>query len=76
VAVAEEIRSNVFLGLSLEKQGRYSDAESAYNVALKTKDNDTLAWQGLVGLYERQGDQKISEYGRVARRLGELWIQA
>ena len=69
--MAETFVSNVFLGLALEKQTKYEEAEKAYNVAAKTKPSDPLAWQGLITLYERQAGQKVDEYHDAALRLAE-----
>ena len=67
---------NVFLGLALDKQGKYDEAEKAYNAALKSKANDTLAWQGLVTLYEKQANKKVDEYANASTRLAEIYMTA
>ena len=64
----------MFLGLALDKQDKFDEAEKAYNVAVKSKANDYLAWQGLITLYEKQANKKIDEYGDAALRLAELFV--
>lgn len=64
---------NVFLGFALEKLNRYSDAEKAYIAATQIKDGDTQAWQGLIKLYEKQGNNKIDEYQAAALRLAQIY---
>ena len=64
--------SNVFLGRALEKLDRNEESEEAYKNAIGTKDNDALAWQGLVGLYEKQSGKKLDDYHDAAIRLAEI----
>lgn len=64
--------SNVFLGRAFEKLDRNEESEGAYKVAIGIKDKDALAWQGLVGLYEKQAGKKLDEYHNAAIRLAEI----
>ena len=64
--------SNVFLGRALEKLDQDKDSEEAYKIAVRIKDRDALAWQGLVGLYEKQAGKKLDEYHDAAVRLAEI----
>lgn len=64
--------SNVFLGRALEKLNQNQGSEEAYKAAIGRKDNDPLAWQGLVGLYEKQAGKKLDDYHGAAIRLAEL----
>jgi superkiller protein 3 len=66
----------VFLGLALEKQEKYEDAEKAYNFAAKIKPDDPLAWRGLVTLYEKQAGRKVDQYHVAALRLAEIYMEA
>ena len=68
--------SNVFLGLAMEKLDRHDDAARAYQTAIAGKSNDPLAWQGLINLYEKQGQQKVDDYHRAALKLAELYMEA
>ncbi|MCJ1251950.1 Superkiller protein 3 [Trapelia coarctata] len=67
--------ANVFLGLALDKQEKYEEAEKAYNVAAKSKPNDPLAWQGLITLYEKQAGKKADQYHDAALRLAEHYME-
>ena len=64
----------MFLGLALDKQNRYEEAEKAYKTAIKSRANDYLVWQGLVNLYEKQANKKIDEYGDATLHLTELFM--
>ena len=64
--------SNVFLGRALEKLDRNEGSEEAYIAAINIKDKDALAWQGLVGLYEKQAGKKLDEYHDAVIRLAEI----
>ena len=64
--------SNVFLGRALEKLDQNEGSEEAYNTAIGIKDKDALAWQGLVGLYEKQAGKKLDNYHNAAVRLAEI----
>ena len=68
--------AHVFLGLALEKQTEHDASERAYLAAIKIKDDDLLAWQGLVSLYEKQGGKKLDQYHDAALRLAELHMEA
>ena len=67
--------ANVFLGLAYEKQDQYEASEKAYRAALKLKDKDPLAWQGLVTLYEKQADTKLGEYRDAAIHLADIFME-
>lgn len=69
-------RSNVFLGLALDKLNRNDGAESAYLAATRIKDNDKTAWQGLINLYEKQGTYKLNSYHDAALKLGQILADA
>ena len=64
--------SNVFLGRALEKLNWNEESEEAYRTAIGIKSKDALAWQGLVGLYEKQSGKKLDNYHDAAIRLAEL----
>ena len=67
--------ANVFLGLAYEKQDQYEASERSYRAALKLKDKDPLAWQGLVTLYEKQAGTKLAEYHDAAIHLAEIFME-
>ena len=62
----------MFLGRAFEKLNQYEESEEAYKIAVEIKDKDALAWQGLVGLYEKQADRKLDDYHNAAIRLAEI----
>ena len=66
------VSRNVFLGRALEKLDQNEESEKAYEVAIGIKDQDSLAWQGLVGLYEKQKGKKLDNYHDAAIRLAEI----
>lgn len=65
--------SNVFMGLALDKVHQPDDSIRAYQVAVNARRAEPLAWQGLLGLYERQDQQKVDEYQQTAVRLAEIY---
>lgn len=67
--------ANVFLGLAYEKQGQNETSEAAYRVAIDSKGNDPLAWQGLVTLYEKQAGDKLDVYHDTVVRLAEIYME-
>lgn len=67
------IARNVFLGLALDKLGKTEESEKAYVAAIRAKDNDKTAWQGLINLYEKQGGQKVDSYRDAAVKLALLF---
>lgn len=64
---------NVFLGLAQDKLNNNDDAEKAYLAAIRAKDNDRTAWQGLINLYEKQGENKLDAYRNAAIKLALLF---
>ncbi|QKX57384.1 uncharacterized protein TRUGW13939_04496 [Talaromyces rugulosus] len=65
--------AHVFLGLAQDKLEKSDEAEKAYLAATRIKDNDKTAWQGLVNLYEKQGNKKLDEYQAATLKLGEIF---
>jgi superkiller protein 3 len=67
------LHRNVFLGLAQDKLNRTQDAEKAYFAATRIKGDDKTAWQGLISLYEKQGNQKLEQYREVVINLGQIF---
>ncbi|KAL2865839.1 SKI complex subunit tetratricopeptide repeat protein SKI3 [Aspergillus lucknowensis] len=65
--------ANVFLGLAQDKLNHSVGAERAYLAATRIKADDKTAWQGLISLYEKQGDQKLEQYRDVILHLGQVF---
>lgn len=66
----------VFIGLAREKQAEHDASEAAYLAATRIKENDLLAWQGLVSLYEKQAGKKLDQYHDATLRLAVLLMEA
>lgn len=49
------------------------EAEQAYLAATRIKDSDKTAWQGLVALYEKQGNYKLDAWHEAALRLAQIF---
>lgn len=64
---------NLFLGFALDKQGKYEEAEQAYERATQSKPKDPQAWQGLIKLYEKQGSKKVDKYQNAATSLAVIY---
>lgn len=65
--------SYVLLGFALAEKNRVEDAEKAYEAATRLKPSDPQPWQGLVKLYEKQGQAKISKYQQAAVHLAPIF---
>ncbi|KAL4870777.1 hypothetical protein BDV12DRAFT_43928 [Aspergillus spectabilis] len=65
--------ANVFLGLAHDKLNNYNEAEKAYLAATRIKSDDKTGWQGLISLYEKQGNQKLEQYLDVVLKLGQVF---
>ena len=74
-SLISELRSNVFLGLALDRQNQNDASEAAYKEATRIKIGDQLAWQGLVTLYEKQAGQKLDDYHSATLHLAEIFMQ-
>lgn len=66
----------VFLGLALDKQNKDDEAAKAYTEATKIKQDDALAWQGLVNLCEGQNGKMLDDYHTAAVHLAEIFMKA
>ena len=67
--------SFLLLGRARDLLNQYDHAERAYNAATRIKPKDPLAWQGLVTLFEKQGQTKLDGYRNAAIRLAEYWME-
>ncbi|KAL4779820.1 hypothetical protein BJX76DRAFT_339793 [Aspergillus varians] len=68
----QNYHANVFLGLAQDKLNHFLEAEKAYLAATRIKGDDKPAWQGLISLYEKQGNQKLEQYREVVLKLGQV----
>ena len=48
--------AHVFAGLSLLHLSQYADSEKSYREATASNETNPLAWQGLINLFEKQGN--------------------
>lgn len=51
----------------------FSEAERAYLAATRIKGDDKPAWQGLISLYEKQGNQKLEQYMEAVINLAQVF---
>jgi hypothetical protein len=65
--------SAVFLGLANDKLNQNEASEEAYLAATRIKENDRIAWQGLISLYEKQGGLKLDAYHDAVLKLGKIF---
>ncbi|EGD89779.1 hypothetical protein H112_02252 [Trichophyton rubrum D6] len=65
--------AHIFLGLAREKLNEYDASETAYESAVKIKDSDKTAWQGLIALYESQGRKRLGDYETAVERLCNIF---
>jgi superkiller protein 3 len=63
----------LFLGFALDKDSKLQESEHAYDAATKLKPTEPQAWQGLIKLFEKQGDRKVEAYREAALRLAEIY---
>lgn len=62
-----------FLAFALDKKDHLEEAEKTYDTATKLKPTESTAWRGLIQLYEKQGNKKLSAYQNAAVRLAEVF---
>ncbi|QMW37674.1 hypothetical protein G4B11_000910 [Aspergillus flavus] len=72
----QNYHANVFLGLALDKLNKTKDAENAYLAATRAKENDKIAWQGLISLYEKQGNSRLDSYREAVIKLCQILGEA
>ncbi|KAF3492188.1 superkiller protein 3 [Arthroderma uncinatum] len=69
----QNYHAHIFLGLARDKLNDHSASEKAYGSAIKIKDSDKTAWQGLIGLYESQGSKRLESYGKAVINLCNIF---
>ncbi|KAK7960311.1 tetratricopeptide [Apiospora saccharicola] len=72
---SKSYQAYVFLAFALDKKNKLADAEKAYETATTLKPSDTQAWQGLIKLYEKQGDTKLPQYKQAAPKLAAIFAE-
>ncbi len=72
---ATNYNGNIFLGLAHDRQGQHEASEVAYKRAIKAKEEDPLAWQGLVSLFEKQKGEKLDAYHDAAFTLAGIYME-
>ncbi|KAK7908941.1 antiviral protein [Apiospora marii] len=70
---AKSYQAYVFLAFALDKKNKLADAEKAYETATALRPADPQAWQGLIKLYEKQGDTKLPQYKQAAPKLAAIF---
>ncbi|KAL4960775.1 SKI complex subunit tetratricopeptide repeat protein SKI3 [Aspergillus stella-maris] len=68
----QNYHANVFLGLAQDKLNHFLEAERAYLAATRIRSDDKSVWQGLISLYEKQGNQKLEEYRDAVINLAQV----
>jgi superkiller protein 3 len=48
--------AHVFAGVSLLNLSQYAESENSYREAISINSTNPLAWQGLINLFEKQGN--------------------
>jgi superkiller protein 3 len=48
--------AHVFAGVSLLNLSQYTESENSYREAISVNSTNPLAWQGLINLFEKQGN--------------------
>ncbi|KAK2744007.1 Superkiller protein 3 [Myotisia sp. PD_48] len=67
--------AHVFLGLALHKLNDYNGSEKAYTTATKLNNDNKIAWQGLISLYESQGSGKLEAYHKTLIQLCHVFAK-
>ncbi|KAK3990962.1 Superkiller protein 3 [Cladorrhinum sp. PSN332] len=68
--------AHLFQAFSLDKKNKLDEAETTYLAAANHKPAEPQAWQGLIRLYQRQGNKKIKQYQHAALKLAEIYRDA
>lgn len=65
--------AHVFAGTSLFNLYQFPDSETSYREAVSLNSTNPLAWQGLIKLYERQGNLPGLKEASLA--LADIYLQ-
>ena len=65
--------AHVFAGTSLFNLSQLPDSEQSYREAVSLNSTNPLAWQGLIKLYERQGN--LSGLKEASLALADIYLQ-
>lgn len=65
--------AHVFAGVSLLNLSQYAESENSYREAISINNTNPLAWQGLVNLFEKQGN--ITGLKEASLALADIYSQ-
>jgi superkiller protein 3 len=66
--------AHVFAGVSLLNLSRFEESEKEYRDAISGNKTNPLAWQGLVNLFEKQGN--LSGLKEASLALADIYSEA
>ncbi|KAI5466851.1 hypothetical protein BGZ63DRAFT_346287 [Mariannaea sp. PMI_226] len=69
-------QGHIFLAFALDKKGKLDEAENKYLAATSLRPQETQAWQGLIKLYEKQGNKKLNGYQHAVINLAPIYHNA
>ncbi|KAJ6031120.1 hypothetical protein N7540_001852 [Penicillium herquei] len=63
--------ANLYLGVATDRLDKPEESEAAYLAATRLKPTERTPWQGLIVLYEKQGDRKLDAYHTAVLSYGQ-----
>ncbi|KFG82292.1 putative translation repressor/antiviral protein Ski3 [Metarhizium anisopliae] len=66
----------IFLAFALDKKNQLVEAENFYKKATELRPQDAQAFQGLIKVYEKQGNQRLGEYQAAVMSLAQIFHEA
>ncbi|KAJ5725876.1 TPR-like protein [Penicillium malachiteum] len=63
--------ANLYLGVATDRLNKLEESEAAYLAATRIKPTERTPWQGLIVLYEKQGNQKLDAYHTAVLSYGQ-----
>ncbi|KAJ5614426.1 TPR-like protein [Penicillium herquei] len=63
--------ANVYLGVATDRLDKPEESEAAYLAATRIKPSERPPWQGLIVLYEKQGNRKLDAYHTAVLSYGQ-----
>ncbi|KAF4989405.1 hypothetical protein FGRMN_9130 [Fusarium graminum] len=73
---SKNYQAHIFLAFALDKKDRLDQAQESYRSATWLRPQEAQAWQGLVKLFEKQGNKKLVDYQQAVVNLAQIYRDA
>ncbi|KAJ4135949.1 Superkiller protein 3 [Fusarium equiseti] len=73
---SKNYQAHIFLAFALDKKDRLDQAQETYRSATWLRPQEAQAWQGLIKLFEKQNNRKLTDYQQAVVNLAQIYRDA